>query len=143
MIKKLILIALSFSSLFAEIDFRTAMLYKADINSKQAYKMQQEGVLLVDTRTVKEYKTLHSKGAVNIPIFHERKGQRVFNKNFLNEIYTALNKDLNSSIILICRSGSRTKLASNLLAHNKFSNVYNVKNGFAYDWLKVNLPTEK
>lgn len=143
MIKKLLLTVIFMSSLFAEVDFRTAKLYKADINSKQAYKMQQTGILVVDVRTIKEYKTLHPKGAINIPVFYEKKGQRVFNKNFLNEIYIALNKNLNQSIILICRSGSRTKLASNLLANNEFTNVYNVKNGFAYDWLKVNLPTEK
>ena len=119
------------------------MLYKADISAQQAYDMQQQGVLLIDTRTVREYKTLHPKGAINIPVFKEQNRQRVFNKQFAYEVYEALNKNQNKKVILICRSGSRTKLASNLLAYNKFTNVYNVKSGFQYDWIKVNLPVEK
>lgn len=69
--------------------------------------------------------------------------QRVFNKNFPKEIYLFANKDINKKIILICRSGSRTKLASNLLAYQGFKNIYNVKYGFDFDWIKQKLPTEK
>ena len=143
MIKKILLLVVFISTLFAQVDFRNANLYKADINSTQAYEMQQNGVLLIDVRTVKEYKTLHAKNSVNIPVFYEKNGQRVFNKSFLNQIYQVLNKKSNKKVILICRSGSRTKLASNLLAHNNFTNVYNVKDGFIYDWVKVKLPVEK
>ncbi|KAB7884379.1 rhodanese-like domain-containing protein, partial [Poseidonibacter ostreae] len=60
-----------------------------------------------------------------------------------NEIYEVSEKNIHKKIILICRSGSRTKLASNLLAEQGFSNIYNVRYGFQYDWLKVKLPTEK
>lgn len=130
-------------SLFAQIDFQKAMLYKGDISSKQAYEMQESGVLIIDVRTKREFQTLRAKKSINIPLFFEQKGKRVFNKNFLNEIYSVLETNLNKEVVLICRSGSRTKLASNLLAHNGFKNVYNVKYGFQYDWLKVNLPTEK
>ena len=131
------------SSLFAQIDFQKAMIYKADIDSKTAYEMQQNGVMIIDVRTKREFNTLRAKNSINIPVFYEQNGKRVFNRNFGNEIYTAVQKDLNKKIILICRSGSRTKLASNLLAYNGFTNVYNIKNGFQYDWTEVNLPTEK
>lgn len=131
------------SSLFAQIDFQKAMIYRADIDSKTAYEMQQNGVMIIDVRTKREFNTLRAKDSINIPVFYEQNGKRVFNRNFGNEIYTVVNKDLNKKIILICRSGSRTKLASNLLAYNGFTNVYNIKDGFQYDWTKVNLPTEK
>ncbi len=144
MFNKLILsLALLTTTLFAEIDFQKAMIYKADINSKTAYDMQENGTLIVDVRTKREFNTLRAKNSINIPVFYEKKGQRVFNRNFANEIYETLNGDLNKNVILICRSGSRTKLASNLLAYQGFKNVYNIKNGFQYDWTKVNLPTEK
>lgn len=144
MLKKLVFTFFIFTSaLFSQVDFQNAMLYKADIDSKTAYKMQQEGVLLIDVRTKREFKTLRAKKSINIPIFYEQKGKRVFNKNFLNEMYSILDKNINKKVILICRSGSRTKLASNLLAYQGFKNVYNVKYGFQYDWLKVKLPTEK
>ena len=136
-------IVLLTATLFAQVDFQNAMLYKADIDSKTAYDMQQKGAMIIDVRTKREFNESRAKNSLNIPVFYEQKGQRVFNKNFLNEIYTAINSDLNKEIILICRSGSRTKLASNLLAYQGFKNVYNIKNGFQYDWIKVNLPTEK
>ncbi len=131
------------SSLFAQVDFQKAMLYKADINSKTAYEMQKKGILIIDVRTKREFQTLRAKDSINIPVFYEQKGRRVFNKNFAQEVYAALNGDLNKEAILICRSGSRTKLASNLLSFQGFKNVYNIKNGFAYDWTKVKLPVEK
>jgi rhodanese-related sulfurtransferase len=143
MIKKLLLIVLSITSLIAEVDLSTAMLYKADITATQAYNMQQNGTLLIDTRTIREYRNLHAKGSINIPVFKEKNSKRVFNKNFVKKINSILNDNTNSKIILICRSGARTKLASNILAYNKFTNVYNVKSGFAYDWLKAKLPVEK
>lgn len=144
MFYKLILsLSLLITSLFAEIDFQKAMIYKADINSKTAYSMQKNGTLVIDVRTKREFNTLRAKGSINIPIFYEKNGQRVFNKNFPNEIHTILDGDLNKNIILICRSGSRTKVASNLLAYQGFKNVYNIKDGFQYDWIKLKLPTEK
>lgn len=144
MFNKLILsIALLSTTLFAEINFQKAMIYKADINSKTAFDMQQEGTLIIDVRTKGEFQTLRAKNSINIPVFYEKKGQRVFNKDFPKEIYSTLKGDLNKKVILICRSGSRTKLASNLLAYQGFKNVYNIKNGFQYDWVKVNLPTER
>ncbi|MAC84917.1 MAG: hypothetical protein CL624_12370 [Arcobacter sp.] len=126
-----------------EINFQTAKLYKDDISAQQAYKMQQNGALLIDVRTKREFNTLRSKDSYNIPIFYEKNKQRVFNKNFLKEIYLYSKKDINKEIILICRSGSRTKLASNLLAYQGFKNIYNVKYGFDFDWIKQKLPSTK
>lgn len=141
--KLTIVFLLLISSLFAEINFQTAMLYKSDINSFSAYEMQKKGTILIDVRTKKEFIENRAKNSINIPIFYEQKGKRVFNKNFANEVYTLLKGNLKKEVILICRSGSRTKLASNLLAYQGFKNVYNIKNGFQYDWIKTNLPTEK
>jgi rhodanese-related sulfurtransferase len=143
--KTLLILVFVTLTLFAnnKIDYNTAKIYKDDISSTTAFTMQQEGALLIDVRTKSEFKELRAKGSINIPIFYAQKGQRVFNRNFLNEIYQVSNKNLDKKIILICRSGSRTKLASNLLAEQGFSNVYNVQQGFVYDWLKIKLPTEK
>ncbi|MGA1931195.1 rhodanese-like domain-containing protein [Arcobacter sp. YIC-464] len=143
-IKVMLGILLSMTFLFSqEINYQTAKLYKDDISSKKAYEMQQNGALLIDVRTKAEFNESRAKDSYNIPIFYEKNKQRVFNKNFLKEIYLYSNKNLNRQIILICRSGSRTKLASNLLASQGFKNIYNVKYGFVYDWLKVNLPISK
>ena len=137
------MVLISTTVLNAQINYQTAKIYKEDISSNSAYKMQQKGSLLIDVRTKAEFKELRSKDSINIPIFYAKNGQQVFNKNFINEIYEASNKNINREIILICRSGSRTKVASNLLAEQGFTNIYNVQYGFTYDWLKTKLPTEK
>ncbi|QKJ23585.1 rhodanese-like domain-containing protein [Poseidonibacter lekithochrous] len=145
--KKLLLtLVLLFTAIFVnaqEVNFQTAMFYKADIDSKEAYKMQQEGALLIDVRTKREFVHSRAKGSILIPLFYEKNRKRVFNKEFLNQVYKQVNKNLNKTIVLICRSGSRTKLAANLLSYNGFKDIYNIKKGFQYDWSKTNLPVEK
>jgi rhodanese-related sulfurtransferase len=141
-IRIILTLLLCVNTLFAQVDLKKAHLYKADINSKQAFEMQQKGALLIDVRTPREYKFLHPKGAINIPIFTEKYGQRVLNKSFADKVDYAL-QDNDKKVILICRSGSRTKFAANLLANEGFSNVYNVKKGFLYDWKRAKLPVEK
>jgi len=147
MIKKLLIISfftmVTFFANAKEIDFYNATLYKSDINSKQAYEMQQKDALLIDIRTKREFNEGRAKDSINIPIFYEKNGQRVFNKEFITQIYLEAKKDVKKQIILICRSGSRTKLGSNLLAYNGFTNIFNVKQGFQYDWAKTSLPIEK
>ena len=144
--KKILFILVFISTLLfsnSQIDYRTAKIYKDDISANTAYTMQEDGALLIDVRTKPEFKQLRAKGSINIPVFYAKNGTRVFNREFLKEIYDASKKNIDRKIVLICRSGSRTKLASNILANQGFSNIYNVQYGFQYDWLKAKLPTEK
>ena len=135
---------ISISSVLAnEIDYSNAMLYKADITANQAYKMQQDGVLLLDVRTPREYNELHPKGAINIPAFNDTIKGRVYNQDFIKLVYNQVNKNQNKKIMLICRTGSRTKVASNILAQYKFKNIYNVLGGVAHGWYEQKLPTTK
>lgn len=136
--KILILVIMITSVLFAnEIE------YKADITAQEAYQMQQNGAILIDVRTKQEYDFMRAKDAVLVESYMELNGKRVFNKNFVTQIEDLVDMDLNKEIILICRSGSRTKEAAAILAKNGFSNIYNVKNGFVYDWVRANLPIQK
>lgn len=141
--KIVVALLVTFSCLLAEVDLSNASLYKADINSQTAYEMQQKGAILIDVRTPREFEFSRPKDAINIPVFFEKSGQRVFNQDFVEQIDYALKGNHDKEMILICRSGSRTKFASNLLANEGFSNVYNIKQGFTYDWAKTNLPVEK
>ncbi len=79
MFNKLVLLALLFTTtLFAQIDFQNAMIYKADINSKTAYEMQQNGVMIIDVRTKREFNTLRAKNSINIPVFFMNKMEKEF-----------------------------------------------------------------
>lgn len=147
--KLLIFLTLGITLLFAQnYDYaktKNLGLYKADINAMQAYEMQKKGVLLVDVRTKREYAFSHPKDAVLVPVFFEKNGQRVYNNNFIEQVEYALGGDSDKPIMLICRSGSRTKYAANILADNGFGNVYNVVYGFATKggWLDSRLPIQK
>lgn len=139
--KILLIVAIAFNSLLFSAD--RVQEYYADISASEAYKLQKNGVLLVDVRTKREYSQLHAKGAVLLPIFFEKFGQRVFNENFIAQISNLVKDNTDREIILICRSGSRSNYAGNLLADAGYEKVYNVENGFAYDWLKAKLPVNR
>ncbi len=136
--KKLVVsLILSVSALFAQQN-----LYKGDVNAKEAYKMQQNGTLIVDIRTQEEFDISRPKGAKHVPFYTTFK-PLTLNENFVNDIKEALGNDTSKEVILICRSGSRTKVAANMLAKEGFTNVYHVTRGFGLDWSRVDLPIEK
>ncbi|MDY0364432.1 MAG: rhodanese-like domain-containing protein [Arcobacteraceae bacterium] len=139
MLKKFLILVIMITSIL----FANEIEYKADITAQEAYQMQQNGAILIDVRTKQEYDFMRAKDAVLVESYMEINGKRVFNKNFVTQIEDLVDMDLNKEIILICRSGSRTKEAAAILAKNGFSNIYNVKNGFVYDWVRANLPIQK
>jgi len=70
-----------------------------------------KGALVVDVRTVSEYKDGHIKGSLNIP---------------LDSIYKEMSwliKD--TPIITVCASGARSAHAKEILKTNGFKEVYN------------------
>lgn len=139
MLEKILILVIMITSIL----FANEIEYKADITAQEAYQMQQNGAILIDVRTKQEYDFMRAKDAVLVESYMELNGKRVFNKNFVTQIEDLVDMDLNKEIILICRSGSRTKEAAAILAKNGFSNIYNVKNGFVYDWVRANLPIQK
>ncbi len=140
--KFLLLIITIFSTTFA-VSLNQTTSYKADIDSQTAYILQKKGAVLIDVRTKNEFESAHPKDAINIPIFHEKMGQRVLNKDFVEQVDYLVKSNLKQEIILICRSGSRSKFAANILVKEGFLNIYNIKNGFTYDWSKTQLPISK
>ena len=64
--------------------------------------LTEKGAIVVDVRTVAEFKTGHIKNAVNAP---------------LDKISTQLPqiKETNKPVIAVCRSGSRSSIAVNIL----------------------------
>ena len=137
-------ILFSISSVLLPIMLWALSLYQ-NIDSKEAYKLQHQGAVLIDVRTKKEFNRLHAKGAINIPVFFEKDKRREFNENFIAQIEYIINDDYNKPIILICRSGARSAYASEILGKNGFGKVYNVIHGFLMreGWLFYKLPVEK
>ena len=92
--------------------------------------------LLVDVRSHMEFLFIgHPVGAVHIPWIDEPDWD--INPNFVREIRQLLlggmTHDGHSkqvAVLLICRSGKRSKEAGDLLIQEGFENVYNIDQGF-------------
>ena len=58
------------------------------------------------------------------------------NKKFVEEVKKLTHGNLKKPLIVLCRSGKRSTYAANRLAKNGFENVYNLEDGYLFDWKK-------
>jgi len=110
----------------------------SSIDSNQAWRIIQENpkALLVDVRSHMEFLFIgHPVGAINVPWIDEPDWN--INPNFVREIKQLMLGGLAHSdsgktipVVLICRSGKRSREAGELLLKEGLSNVYNVVDGF-------------
>lgn len=103
----------------------TAMQHKNTfytISAQEAKKRMESGtpVIIVDVRTKSEYDEGHIPNAVLIP-----------NETIGSERPAAL-PDLNAEILVYCRSGARSRAASQKLANLGYTAIYNF--GGIMDW---------
>ena len=78
-----------------------------------ALELIAAGALLVDVRTPKEYEAGHLDGAINIP--HDQTAERL----------AEYGADKTRSIVVYCRSGRRSGVATKVLTENGFTAVHN------------------
>ncbi len=101
------------------------------IRSKQLTDMvNHNDAVVVDLRTVDEYKRGHIANALNIP------------KSELPQRLEKLSDYKEKSVILICGTGQHASLAGSLLRKQGFSNIYLLAGGIA-TWQADNLPLVK
>ena len=74
--------------------------------------LRQPDVAIIDVREPFDFNDHHVEGALNIPL------QSIPNR--LDEF-----RQMSGPIVLYCRSGSRSGMATNYLKSNGFSQVYN------------------
>jgi len=103
----------------------------------EAWKICQENsrALLIDVRSSMEYLFVgHPVGAVHVPWIDEP--DWVVNPHFVTDIRKLIlggvvgGDDSSVPIVLICRSGKRSKEAGQLLIDAGIHNVYNIDEGF-------------
>jgi len=139
------LVTLLVTSLFAELKHITPQaLYYTPTQAYNEVKKHSSSVLFVDVRTQLELEYVGWTPLIdlNIPYnlksvdeYNSKKNRFKYepNSHFLVAIKEALHvKKLStqSKIILLCRSGSRSSKAANLLFQAGYSNVYTVTTGF-------------
>ncbi len=113
------------------------------ITASEAFAKWQENpgaIKILDVRTPGEYIFVgHADMATNIPLklFNGETDQKTkkpvmpLNQNFVAEVNKKFKKT--DTIMIMCRSGSRSAKAVNLLAKAGFKNVYTVTDGFEGD----------
>ena len=112
-----------------------------EISPKQAWEVLQANpkAVLVDIRSSMEYLFVgHPVGAVHVAWIDEPDWN--INPDFVKEIRKLMLGGLshsdngeNAPVILICRSGKRSREAGELLIHEGLKNVYHVDEGFEGD----------
>ena len=92
------------------------------VNAEEADSMMEEesGYIILDVRTAQEYSEKHIPGAINIP-----------NETFGTEDIPEL-PDKEQLILVYCRSGNRSKQASEKLVKLGYTNI--VEFGGINDW---------
>jgi len=103
-----------------------------DLNAKQFYEMiqKEKDVIILDVRTPQEYQEGHISNAINIPV------------QILGQQLDKLNNFKDKKILVYCRSGNRSAIASQILDRAGFKNVYNLKGGL-FEWKASELPLVK
>ena len=86
------------------------------LEAKQLLKENPMAVL-VDVRSIQEYKEYHLEGAICIPEYE-----------LFQKIETIL-QDKDQMIILYCQSGARSKKAANLLQKMGYQTIYEIEKG--------------
>ncbi len=96
-----------------------------EVDVATAHALQQQGAQLVDVREPYEFSSGHARGARNIPL--GQLGSR------LGEVAT------DRTVLLICRSGNRSRAAQDLLRHRQIADTRNVRGGMLA-WHRAGLP---
>jgi len=93
-------------------------------------KINHEDGLVLDVRSMAEFKDGHILNAENVPL------------NGLNNNLKKLEKYKSRPIIAVCRSGSRSGAACNALRKAGFEQVFNLRGGMMA-WESANLPVKR
>lgn len=77
--------------------------------------LKYDNAILVDVRSVLEYNSGHLDNAINIPL-----------DNVVEDIKTLDNVNLDTPIIVYCKSGARSSQAFEKLKSEGYKNIYNL-----------------
>lgn len=102
----------------------------ADASTLDATRMMNNDALVLDVRDNGAFSASHLPKAKNIPL------------GDLDKRIDEIAKFKDKQVLIVCESGLRSRAAARLLKAKQFSQVSNLKGGFA-EWQKAGLPVEK
>lgn len=92
--------------------------------------INHEDAVILDVRSMAEFKDGHIVNAVNIPL------------NGLGSNLKQIEKHRDKPVVIVCRSGSRSGSACGVLRKNGFENVKNLRGGMLA-WENSSLPVKR
>lgn len=100
------------------------------VSVKEAHEKQASGYTYVDVRSTREFEAGHPAGAVNVPLLElDDRGQMAQNPDFLRVMKASFAPD--AKLLLGCQAGMRSLKASQMLETFGFTDVTNVRGGWA------------
>jgi len=108
------------NSTINSLNSELAMARDGDVSAQAAYRIMNGGALVVDVRTPDEYDIMHVNDSIDIPWYNAT--------DFATRLSPLAGKQ-NSQIVLICRSGIRSRNAWLYLNSTGYTQVYNVLGG--------------
>ena len=104
---------------------------KIDLNTDPNWQVP-DGAIFLDIRNDWERVQIRAKSSVGGAVYEfrdENGGSRTLNPDFVDDVRALVDGNENKQVILICHSGSRSASASQLLANNGFTNVWDMLGG--------------
>jgi rhodanese-related sulfurtransferase len=100
------------------------------VSVSEAHEKQASGHTYVDVRSTREFEAGHPAGAVNVPLLEpDDRGQMAQNPDFLRVMKASFAPD--AKLLLGCQAGMRSLKAAQMLETFGFSDVTNVRGGWA------------
>src|SRR5215471_12046368 len=121
------------------------------ITPPEAAELIKQGWSYIDVRSVPEFEQGHPAGAANVPLLDFKGGRMVPNAAFQKVVEATFPKD--AKLVTGCKVGGRSMQAAALLASAGYTNVVDMRGGFAGErdafgrttcpgWVEAGLPVE-
>ncbi|PWT90816.1 MAG: rhodanese-like domain-containing protein [Acidobacteria bacterium] len=103
-----------------------------EVKPQDAYAMMQKDpdVVYLDVRSIPEFEQGHPERAINIPLLHFTPGMGMRpNEDFISVVESNIPKE--AKVLVGCRSGPRSAQACEIMSQLGYSDVANVRGGYA------------
>ena len=131
MLRIFLILSLFFAALFADLK---------EVDNTQLAEMKEKGVVVIDIRTLGEWKEYGIIEDAKLITFFDEKGNYDMTK-WLSEFSNVV-KDKNQTFVIYCAHANRTKMLGNFLSKQLgYKDVYELTGGINYGWLDKGMKT--
>ena len=110
-----------------------------NVNNNQIKELSKNNIPIIDIRRSSEWQQTGVVPKSILLTFFDKKGNYNFDK-WYNDLSVKINSD--KPIILICRTGRRTRIIAEMMDKKLDNVIYNAKDGIT-SWIEAKLPVVK